>query len=137
MRQAVHELGAGLMEKLLDADGGGYQGAHLRCDCGQQARFVGYRGKKIVTVVGEVSLRWAYYWCSACGQGQIPKDQELDVKGSRLSPGVRAMAARVGSKEAFREGAKDLEQLAGIEIGAKEVERVSKQVGQQMEQLRG
>ena len=137
MRQAVHELGAGLMEKLLDADGGGYQGAHLKCACGQQARFVGYRGKKILTVVGEVSLRRAYYWCSACGRGQIPKDQELDVKGSRLSPGVRAMAARVGSKEAFREGAKDLEQLAGIEIGAKEVERVSKQVGQQMEQLRG
>lgn len=136
MRQGVHELGAQLLEKVLNADGGGDGASRLVCQCGGQAELMGYRRKKVLTVVGEVSLRRGYYWCRSCGEGRIPKDRELDVSGGRLSPGVRRMAARVGAKEPFAEGARDLKELAGIEMGAKEVERVCKQVGGQVEQLR-
>jgi hypothetical protein len=137
LREAVHRLGAVLVEKMLEAEGGGYQGVEVPCGCGGGARFLGYRAKALMTVLGGVSLRRAYYWCSPCGRGEIPLDQQLDVVGTALSPGLRRLAARVGAKEPYREGAEDLKELAGVQIGAKAVERVSKEVGAQMEALRG
>lgn len=41
------------------------------------------------------------------------------------------MMSRVGSKESFQEGRRDLKELAGLEVTAKQVERVSEQLGQQ------
>ena len=43
------------------------------------------------------------------------------------------MMGQVGGKEAFNEGRKDLEALAGIEVTTKAVERVSEAVGEQIE----
>ena len=136
LREAVHRLGAAVVEKLLEAEGGGYRGTQVECDCGAGCRFTGYRAKTLMTVLGRVGLRRAYYWCPDCGAGQIPLDQQLDVVGTGLSPGARRLAARVGAKEPYREAAEDLKELAGVEIGAKGVERVSKEVGAQMEALR-
>ena len=52
----------------------------------------------------------------------IPKDKELDTS---CSPGVRRLMGHVGGKEAFEEGRQDLEELAGILVKTKQVERVS------------
>ena len=98
LREAVHRLGATLVEKMLEAEGGGYQGAKVPFPCGGRARFIGYRSKALMTVLGGVSLLRAYYWCPACGCGEIPLDQQLDVVGTGLSPGRRRLAARVGAK---------------------------------------
>jgi hypothetical protein len=46
------------------------------------------------------------------------------------------MMGRVGSKESFQEGQQDLKELAGLEVTAKQVERVSEQLGQQAESWR-
>lgn len=66
----------------------------------------------------------------------MSRDQELDIVGTGLSPGLRRMMGRVGSKESFQEGQQDLKELAGLEVTAKQVERVSEQLGQQAESWR-
>jgi hypothetical protein len=43
------------------------------------------------------------------------------------------MMARAGSKSTFKEGREDLNLYAGIEVSAKDVERVAERLGQQME----
>ena len=43
------------------------------------------------------------------------------------------MMGRVGGKEPFEEGRKDLEDLAGVLVKTKAVERVSKAIGKQIE----
>jgi hypothetical protein len=144
IRTAMHQMGAVLLEKLLNSDGGGYRGAHLDCRRGHTAEFVGYRGKEILTVLSSVEARRAYYHCAECQShnpaeggmllsGFAPKDQELDVVGSSFSPGVRRMMARVGAKEPFEQGRGDLEELAGVVVQTKQVERISVQLGQQVE----
>jgi hypothetical protein len=105
--------------------------AHL---AGHSARFVEYRKKRLVTVLNAAEVRRAYYHCDACEAGIIPKDRELDIAGTSFSPGVRRMMGQVGGKEAFEDGRKDLELLAGLEVNTKAVERVSEAVGQQIEQ---
>jgi len=133
IRAAMHQMGGVLLQKLLNSDGGGYRGAHLDCCHGHPAEFVGYRGKHILTVLSSVEVQRAYYHCPGCQSGLVPKDQELDVVGSSFSPGVRRMMGRVGAKQPFEQGRGDLEELAGVVVQTKQVERVSVQLGVQVE----
>ena len=133
IRAAMHQMGGVLLQKLLNSDGGGYRGAHLDCCQGHPAEFVGYRGKQVLTVLSSVEVQRAYYHCPGCQSGLVPKDQELDVVGSSFSPGVRRMMGRVGAKQPFEQGRGDLEELAGVVVQTKQVERVSAQLGAQVE----
>src|SRR6266849_5783580 len=120
IRAASHRIGGRLLEKLLNADGGRYQGSGLPCGQGHTARFVEFHR--------------AYYHCEGCGSGVIPNDRELDIVYTSFSPGVRRMMGQVGGKEAFENGRKDLEVLAGLQVKTKAVERVSEALGEQIEQ---
>jgi hypothetical protein len=133
LRAAMHQMGGALLEKLLNSDAGGYRGAHLDCGHGHSAEFTGYRGKQIVTVLSSIEVQRAYYHCPSCQSGLVPKDRELDVVGSSFSPGVRRMIGRVGAKQPFEQGRVDLEELAGVVVGGKQVERISTQLGVQVE----
>lgn len=122
------------MEKLLNAELG-YRGAKVDCVKGHHAKFIQYRSKQLVTVLSGVSIERAYYHCAECGSGVIPKDEELDIAGTSFSPGVRRMMGRVGGKGSFDEGRRDLEELAGITVKTKEVERTSEGVGDRIERM--
>lgn len=133
IRASMHEIGGRLLEKLLNGDKGGYRGWRIECGQGHRAKFVGYRWKEVITVLAPVRLERAYYHCDECRSGVIPKDEELDLLGTSLSPGVRRMIGRVGAKESFDEGRQDMKELAGIVVKTKEVERVSEAIGAEVE----
>jgi hypothetical protein len=133
IRRSMQEIGGALLEKLVNADGGGYRGGRIQCGKGHQAKFMGYRSKKVVTVLSPIEVKRAYYYCRECQGGLIRKDEELDICGTSFSPGVRRMMGRVGGKEAFAEGRSDLEELAGVVVKTKQVERVSEGIGRQIE----
>ena len=115
-------LGGSLLEDLLALDPG-QRGPRVECGAGHGAEFVSYRPKGVDSVLGPVTLRRAWYHCTACGHGLAPRDAELGISGASLSPGLRAMVARVGSSEPFAQGRRDLAELAGLELTAKRVER--------------
>jgi hypothetical protein len=133
LRTALHAVGGRLLERLLNADGGGYRGPRIACGQGHPAAFIEYRRKAVLTVLAPVHVQRAYYHCPACAAGVIPKDQALDIVGTSFSPGVRRMMGRVGSKEAFADGRRDLAELAGILVQTKAVERVAETLGVQVE----
>ena len=129
IRAAVPQMGGRLLAKLVNSDGGGYRGTHIDCGQGHPAAFVDYRDKEVLTVLSSVEVRRAYYQCARCAAGLFPKDRELDIVGTSLSPGVRRMVGRVGAKEPFDPGREDLEALAGVVVPTKQVERVSEELG--------
>lgn len=133
VRDSMHEMGSIFLEKVLNADSGGRQGNRQACGSGHEAEFRDYRSKRVVTVLGPITVNRAYYYCQDCDCGVVPKDQEFDIVGSSFSPGVRRMMARVGAKESFSDGREDLKELAGIEVTVKQVERVSEAIGRDLE----
>ncbi|MGH9198933.1 MAG: ISKra4-like element ISDesp4 family transposase, partial [Acidimicrobiia bacterium] len=135
IRASSHQMGGSLLEKLLNWDGGGYRGAHTQCSKGHRAEFIEYRDKQLLTALSPVEVKRAYYHCEECKDGLIPKDQELDIVDTSFSPGVRRMMGQVGGKEPFEEGRRDLEDLAGVLVKTKAVERVSQAIGQQIERV--
>jgi len=107
IRLSMHHVGGVMLEKLINSDGGGYRGVSIACSCEGKAEFVEYRDKRVTTMLSPVNVKRAYYHCSGCGRGQLPKDNDLDIVRTSFSPGVRRMMGRVGSKESFDEGRKD------------------------------
>ena len=133
IRASSHQMGGRLLEKLLNWDGGGYHGVGIECGKGHRAQFIEYRDKQLITALSPVEVKRAYYHCEQCKEGVIPKDRELDIVDTSFSPGVRRMMGRVGGKEPFEEGRRDLEDLAGVWVKTKAVERVSQAIGKQIE----
>lgn len=122
IRTAMTQLGAGLLGQLLAADTG-HRGQRIDCGAGHHAEFVGYRDKNLDTVLGPIVVRRAYYHCTVCGRGIVPRDDELGVTGASLSPGLRRMVARAAAAEPFATAADLLAELAGIRLSDKRIER--------------
>jgi hypothetical protein len=129
MRTALAAAGARLLEAVLAGDGDGYAGPHAKCARGHQAAFAGCRAKAITTVLGAVRVMRAWYHCRECGHGFAPRDEQLGVAGTSLSPGLTQMIARAGAEVPFGKAAALLADLAGVTVTARTVERSAEASG--------
>ena len=128
IRAGMLKLGADVLGELLAADPG-QRGPRVPCGNGHAAEFVNYRDKVIDTVLGPVTLNRAWYHCAACRHGFAPRDIELGVAGTSLSPGLTAMNDKAAAAGPFAGAAGLLEDLAGVRLTAKRVERAAEASG--------
>jgi hypothetical protein len=122
------KLGAGMLGELLSADRG-HRGPAVPCGNGHEALFVSYRDKVIDTVLGPVTLNRAWYHCTTCKHGLAPRDAELGVAGTSLSPGLTAMTGKAAAAGPFAGAASMLEDLAGVRLTVKRTERAAEASG--------
>jgi hypothetical protein len=122
------KLGGGMLGRLLAADPG-HRGPRVPCGQGHEAEFVACRDKVIDTVLGPVTLTRAWYHCVACGHGLAPRDAELGVAGASMSPGLTAMNDKAAAAGPFAQAAGLLEDLAGVRLTVKRVERAAEASG--------
>ena len=128
IRAGMLQAGCGMLEKLLAADPG-YRGPRVPCGQGHEAGFVSYRDKVIDTVLGPVTLTRAWYHCATCKHGLAPRDAELGVQEASMSPGLRAMNDQAAAAGPFAKAARLLENLAGVRLTVKRVERAAEASG--------
>jgi len=133
LRTAVLSAGAKVLGGLLEGFGCGRRQHPIACQCGTIMQSKGLEEKGLLTIMGPVSYRRSRYQCPACGQTRYPGDEELDVVGTGRTPGLRRMMARAGSQQPFKEAKEDLRVYAGIEVSAKDVERVAERIGEHLE----
>jgi hypothetical protein len=128
LRAGLLKLGGSMLGELLSA-GSGQRGPRLRCGQGHEAEFTDYRDKVIDTVLGPVTLRRAWYHCAGCKHGFAPRDAGLGVEGTSLSPGLAAMNDIAAAAGPFAKAARLLEDLAGVALTVKRVERAAEASG--------
>jgi len=128
LRAGLLKLGGAMLGQLLSADPG-QRGPRLPCGQGHEAEFTDYRDKVIDTVLGPVTLRRAWYHCAECKHGFAPRDAELGVAGTSLSPGLTAMTDIAAATGPFAKAAGLLENLAGVQLTVKRVERAAEGSG--------
>jgi hypothetical protein len=122
IRAGLIRLGASVLEDLLAADAG-YAGPRLDCGAGHRAELAGYRGKTVDTVLGPVAIGRAWYHCRECGHGFAPRDDQLQIAGQGMSPGLRKMTARAAAAVPFAQASTLLRELAGVRVTAKRAGR--------------
>jgi hypothetical protein len=133
LRAAVLACGTKVLASLLEGIGSGRRPGGVYCQCGNRMESQGLKSKPLLTILGLVPYDRSMYQCPGCRATRYPGDEDLDVVGTTRSPGLRRIMARAGSQSPFKEGREDLKIYAGLEVSAKDVERVSEKIGQQME----
>ena len=128
LREGLLRLGGGMLGRLLSADRG-HRGPRVPCGNGHHAEFTDYRDKTFDTVLGPVTLNRAWYSCAGCKHGFAPRDAELGVAGASLSPGLSAMTDTAAAAGPFAKAAVLLQELAGVALEAKRVERAAEASG--------
>ena len=121
-------VGCGILGELLSADPG-YRGARVPYGRGHEAELVAYRDKVIDTVLGLVTLRRAWCHCTRCKHGLAPRDAGLGVTSASLSPGLAVMTSKAGAAVPFARAAGLLEDMAGVRLTVKRVERSAEASG--------
>jgi hypothetical protein len=103
--------------------------------CKESARFIGYRGKYVVSLVGALKVERGYYHCASCGQGQFPWDDVLRLSPQRLTPGAQEVTTLAGIQESFGKAAeRTLRKLAGLRLSESTVERTTETAGERLGQ---
>jgi hypothetical protein len=83
-----------------------------------------------VSVLGDVRLERAYYYCPHCRHGHCPRDGQLRLAGDDLSAGAREAVSLAGLLTGFAEAAeKVLPKLAGMRLAESTVERATEAAG--------
>jgi len=98
------------------------------------ARYVDRRSKTFQTALGEMTLERAYYHCGACQSGFCPRDQALEIEDTSLSPAVTRMVGLAAAMVSFQEADELMRELAGVAVGAKQVERAAEALGREIAQ---
>ncbi len=105
--------------------------------CGESAKFVEYREKDIVSLLGTVRFSRSYYHCSHCHHGHFPWDEILRLARQRLSPGAQEVICLAGIQESFGKAAgRTLRKLAGLCLSESTVERTTEATGTQLGEQR-
>jgi len=133
LRVVVMACGAKVLTEILAELGTGRREEAVVCRCGHRMESQGIRRKELWTILGPVVYDRSRFQCPSCQATRYPGDKALDVVGTTRSPGLRRMMARAGSQSTFKDGRDDLRIYAGLEVSAKDVERVAEGIGQQME----
>lgn len=132
VRTAVLSAGARCLSALVEAVGSGRQPQAVRCSCGERMVSRGLKRKDFLSILGAVSYQRSLFQCPACGKTRYPGDEVLDLVGTSRSPGLRRMMAQ----SSFQQGCEDLQLYAGLQVSAKDLERVAETLGQDMERWR-
>ena len=127
-------MGSFILEKLLNSDGGDYRGRNFLCGKGHVSKFIDYRNRRVLSVLGPITIKRAYYYDKVRKKGSCPKDRDLDIEGTSFSPGMRRIMGRVGSYRAFALGHADIKDMMGLSVDTKEIERCSNELGKEVEE---
>ena len=136
MREAALRDGSKALSVLLsEMPDHGVEG--VLCNiCSSQMDIIGRRDKNIISLLGEGVLSRMYYECTnkTYASHRFPKDESLDISNTSFSPGVRRLMAKSGSNSAFEKGSIDLEEFSCIRVSAKDVERISEKIGNEIKE---
>jgi hypothetical protein len=127
-------VAARAVEQRLNADHSDHRASTFPCACGKGARYAGRREKTFQSALGELTLQRAYYHCEACEAGFSPRDRALGIAGASLSPAVTRMVGRAAAMLSFAEGSELMQELAGVPVDPKQVERTAEALGREIAQ---
>lgn len=94
------------------------------------------REKNLVSLLGEVRVKRAYYYCRDCHGGEFPLDQEVGLTASHLTPAAAEVACIAGVQTSFAQAAEvTLQKMCGLQLAESTVERTTESAGERLAEL--
>ena len=127
VRDTSLRLGASILETMINSDKNDQHPTFVHPD-GTVMDYAGRKEKTFITVLGDITLKRAYY-TDKNGRGYFPRDKKLGLDKDSLSDGVKRIIGHTASVLSFNESSLMIENLTSLHISAKQVERASESLG--------
>lgn len=111
-------------------------------ECGHEQQLVDYRTKQILTMMGKVEFKRAYYHCRKGKEqegeeeehkqrcpGRAPADQVWGIDQRRTTPGVQEAIGHLCARLTFEESAETFSRFLPLEMTAKQAQNLMEPVG--------
>ena len=89
-----------------------------------------HRPKTVVTTVGPVVLRRAYYHCPQCSAGRIPYDRQSGLGPGLLSNRLASAVSLLAAQNSFDEAGRILQELQGVVVDDNIIANTAERVGE-------
>jgi hypothetical protein len=134
----VFALGRAWMESLLSSRQHSERPAARRLGaCGHEQRLVGERPKQVLTLLGKVTMRRAYYQClieeaeeTSCTHGEAPADALWGIHERRTTAGVQQAMGSLCASLTLQEAAETFSRLLPLEMSARQALTLMQPVGE-------
>lgn len=103
--------------------------------CGEQAPYRCKREGTLLTILGQVEYKRAYYLCPDCQQGHYPLDQQLGLRPGQISAELESLSGMTGTQLPFGQGSQLFEALTLISVSDQTVAKATQAVGQEVQAL--
>jgi hypothetical protein len=92
------------------------------------------RTRQVQTRLGPIRVHRWWHQCWPCARGWSPPHQALDLAPyQQTSPGLARWEAALGAVTTFREAARLLADLAGVQVGSETLRTQAERVGTELE----
>ena len=132
VRRALVRLGRQMLESWLAKEGSGYAAGEIECSCGGQARYLARREGILLTALGAVRYKRAYYLCPQCHRGTYPLDERLGLRPGEVSAGLESLLGIVGAGLPFARGTELFERLTMVEASTQSVSNATEAMGEEV-----
>jgi len=132
LEQRVQQVGRVILGGLIERVARGHaQGLPrpARCAACGGALKRRERPRPLVGLVGDYTLRRAYYWCAACKRGAPPLDAALGLGPGDVSPGLARVVARAAVDATFTPAAEQVREALGATLSDETTRRLAERIG--------
>jgi hypothetical protein len=155
--ETIFTVGRGWMESILSEPGPEERAPSQRTgSCGHPQQLEGYRPKQVLTLLGKVTFRRAYYRCvvaedraespargagetdtspqHACPHGEVPADVLWGLQGQRTSAGVQQAVGYLCASLTLEEAAETFSRLLPLQMSARQALNLMQPLGEALQQ---
>ncbi len=155
--ETIFTVGRGWMEHVLSDPLADEQEPGQRIgECGHVQQLVGYRPKQVLTLLGKVTFKRAYYQCcveadspageggagtegdasqqEACTHGEAPADRYWGLHGRRTSAGVQQAVSYLCASLTLEEAAETFSRLLPLQMSARQALNLLQPLGEALQQ---
>ena len=139
--KGVLELGRNLFQCRINQSGEKAPGNQVGA-CGHEQHIVDYRTKQILTMMGKIEFKRAYYQCQKKEEqeseeeeqkqgcpGRAPADQVWGIDQRRTTPGVQEAIGYLCARLTFEEAAETFSRFLPLKMTAKQAQNLMDPVG--------
>lgn len=136
IRQMLVKLGRFLMGSWLALQETPYPEEKRTCPhCSEEATYQFKREGTLLTIVGQVSYRRAYYLCGRCHKGHYPLDDQLGLRPGELSAEMESLTAMTGVQLPFEQSSQLFEELTLVSVSDHSVAKATQAMGSEVRGL--
>ena len=103
--------------------------------CGAQAQYRCKRAGTLLTILGQVEYKRAYYLCPDCQRGHYPLDHQLGLRPGQIRAELESLSGMTGAQLAFGQSSQLFEALTLISVSDQTVAKATQAVGKEVQAL--